>query len=170
MSRSWLRVGYCAVAFLTACGGGGGSGSGGTSSGPSAALVGTYRLTAFTVVLANGQVLTQDQVTTFSGTFVLNSNGTLSQSAEVNGVSSADSGTWTADGSQIYGTSSSKPGCTIVLPYTFNGSVLITTSNRQCGSTNVETDTWLRTGPAPAKPEHPLSNAAPGTLGGLFGH
>jgi hypothetical protein len=142
-----ILVLVAAVSGLTACGGGGGGG--GSPPGVVQALVGTYTLAGFTVFYDGGSVVTQDDVGSFSGTFVLNSNGTYSQSATADGVSNGDFGTWSANGASIFATSQ-QVACSAVLGYTFDGVTLTTTSDHQCGANFREIDRWTLIGPAPA--------------------
>lgn len=164
-------LGVLVLCFAIAACGGGGSGDGGSGGGGGAAssLVGTYRLTAFTFIPDVGPIVTQNDAFSFSGTLVLNSNGTLSQTTELDGQVAGDSGTWSeANGSTFFATST-LGGCTGVLSYTLSNGVLSLTSDHQCGLQGVRTMVWVRTGGAPAKPSEHGAEPLRGPLSTITG-
>lgn len=129
------------LSVTSSCGGGGGGGGGGAA----AALVGNYALTGFTFYYDTGSVVTQSDVGSFFGTSILRSDGTYSQTVQINGSTQrADAGTWTADGSSLYFTSTIV-SCSGAIGYVLTGTTWLTNEDHQCGQAYREVDTWVRT-------------------------
>lgn len=152
--------------LLVGCGSGGGGGGGGGGG----SLLGTYTLTGFRVTYDNGTVVTQNDVSTFSGTFILFDDNSMSQDITVNGTRAVATGTYSVlDGDTMYITddSTSQTG---TLTYHFDGTNLNTISDHQAGNAFTEIDYWHKVGPPPfviVPTSLDESGASGGVVGGL---
>ena len=132
--------------LLISCGG---DQSGGSGDFDDSVLLGTYSLAGFTVYLADGSVLSQNDFSEWSGTLILNADRTVSLTASVDGVSSVETGTWTASATQFFFRRNSD-GCSGTSEYQLSDGTLTTSANRQCGSDFREINVWSRVeSPAP---------------------
>lgn len=133
------------VTIIGSGGGGGGSSGGGGSNLTLADLVGTYNLSGFRVTFSDGTVVTENDVTSYSGTMRIESNGNSTQTIFINGVG----GTIHAEILSVDNDSMtiSSAGCTYDLGIEFSGNVLTTTAPRgTCGIDFSEVDIWTKTG------------------------
>jgi hypothetical protein len=151
---------FCLLAAITlglmaivATGGGGGGGGGvqPLSGLTLADLVGTYNMSGFTVTFSDGTVITQDDVSTFSGTMVIESDGSLTQIIEINGFQVTADATILSVGNDTMRVSSA--GCTYNLGIELSGDVLTTTAPMgTCGNDFSEVDVWIKSGGGGAAP------------------
>ncbi len=146
------------LGLLTIVGTGGGGGGGGNGGGDTTAtltlsdLVGTYTLTAFTVTFDNGTIVTQDDVTSYSGTMLFTSDGYLSQTLEIDGTVGTIEATILSVENNIVRVSSG--GCTYNLGIGLSGNVLTTTfPSGTCGANYKEVDVWEKTTSSTALPK-----------------
>ena len=129
------------MTIIATGGGGGGGGSGLTL----ADLVGTYNLSGFTVTSSDGTIITQDNVSTFSGTMVIESDGSLTQTIEINGFQVTAYAIILSVGNDTMRVSSA--GCTYDLGIELSGDVLtITAPLGTCGIDYSEVDVWIKSG------------------------
>ncbi len=127
--------------FAIGCGGGGGDNSNNINVGQ---LAGTYSLTGFTVEYDDATILTQNTVSSYSGTMTITSNGDMTQSVTLNGNGLSLSGTFSILSNSIM--RMSVGGCTYDMGYSFNNNVFTTSSDSgTCGSNSSEIDVWQKT-------------------------
>jgi hypothetical protein len=138
--------------FATMIGCSKGSGSGGVAALPPGALVGTYDLIGFEVIFDDGTIFTPNDVQTYSGLMVIYSNGTMTQSIQVDGQGFFITATWEVVGSCILVEQIDPPiSCgQYCVDFTFADPYLTTVFDHECGFDFVETDYWVRIGSAPA--------------------
>ena len=107
-------------------------------------LVGTYKLNAFTVTYDGGTIVTQDDVSSYSGTMSITSDGIMSQTVEVNGVVVSSPTTILSVENDVMQISSA--GCTYDLGIELSGNIFTTTfSSGTCGVNYREVDVWEKT-------------------------
>jgi len=153
---------------LVGCSGGGGGG--GTHYPPELTLedlVGTYTVTDFTATYDNGITLTPSDVTTFSGTMVIASSGTMSQTVEIDGfVSLAQAEILSVSNTAIR---LSMPECTYNIGIELTGNILTTSYPLgTCGHNYGETDVWEKTSRT-SKQINIDSEDIPAIIGGSIG-
>jgi hypothetical protein len=125
------------------CGGSGG-GNGNNNDVNVNQLVGTYSLVEFTIEFDNGITMTQNSVSSFSGTMTITTNGNMTQSVSVNGNEVSVSGTYSIISNSILRLTFS--GCTYDLGYSFNNNILTTLlESGTCGANFSESDVWQKT-------------------------
>jgi hypothetical protein len=113
------------------------------------ALVGTYTLTAFTVTFDDGTIITEEDVSSFSGTMVIRPDYTLTQTIEVNGSGGTFPATINSIGKASINVTSG--GCTYNLGVTLKNNVLTTTFIMgTCGTDYSEVDVWTKTSSSPS--------------------
>lgn len=141
-------MGVVALGLMTIVATGGGGGGGGGAPPASqitlADLVGTYRLTAFTVTYDVGITITQDNVSSYSGTMLITSEGYVSQTLELNGVVATLEATILSVGPESVRVFT--PECTYDLLYERSGNIFTTTfPSGTCGANYSEVDVWEKT-------------------------
>jgi hypothetical protein len=138
---------------------------------PTSSLFGTYTLSGFEITYSNGATITSTSpsVTSFSGTFKLNSNNTASQSILLNGVPINVSATWSYNAATNRFTFFNSTGVVSAPTLSFSGNVLTTTN---VTSAATEVDHWTKTSNHAARAvistlEDEILSPAP--LGGVVG-
>ena len=107
-------------------------------------LAGTYSLIGFSVEYDNGTTITEDDVSSYSGTMTIKSDGNMTQDISVNGVELSFSGTYSIISSSKMRVTSG--GCTYTIGYSFNNNVFTTyAESGTCGIDYSETDVWQKT-------------------------
>jgi hypothetical protein len=111
---------------------------------PNDSLFGTYTLSGFEITYSNGTTITSSSpsITSFSGTFMLNSDHTASQNVTVNGIPVNISATWSYNAVTKKFTFVSSSGATTVATLSFTDNVLTTTCPT---SVFTEIDHWTKT-------------------------
>ncbi len=131
-----LRIIFTAILFLnilvivSGCGSGGGNSNNSqpqnaTITSPAQSLTGTYKLSGFDIYYDNGSKISHNEVQSYSGTWVLRTDLTTSQSLEINGQKFTTSGTWKIDastGQLIFATS----GYEVIANISISGNVVST--------------------------------------------
>jgi hypothetical protein len=111
---------------------------------PNDSLFGTYTLSGFEITYSSGTTITSSSpsITSFSGTFMLNSDHTASQNVTVNGIPVNISATWSYNAVTKKFTFVSSSGATTVATLSFTDNVLTTT----CPTSGfTEIDHWTKT-------------------------
>jgi len=107
-------------------------------------LVGTYNLSGFTVTYSDGTTITQNDVSTFSGTMVIESDGDMTQTIKLNGYQDTIYASVISVGNNTVKIFSA--GCTYDLGIALSGNVLTTNLPLgTCGSDYSEVDVWTKT-------------------------
>jgi hypothetical protein len=111
---------------------------------PNDSLFGTYTLSGFEITYSSGTTITSSSpsITSFSGTFMLNSDHTASQNVTVNGIPVNISATWSYNAVTKKFTFVSSSGATTVATLSFTDNVLTTTCPT---SVFTEIDHWTKT-------------------------
>lgn len=134
-------------------------------------LVGTYRLSAFTIRYSSGLVVTQDDVAAYSGAMTISSDGNMKQDFNIGGnfiLAEGDIEVVDNNTLKIFDSG----GCVAYADLELNGNFLTTTLENSCGTDFSETDVWEKVSSSVSrKKEHGLqeSQINEGISGGAIG-
>jgi hypothetical protein len=117
-------------------------------------LSGTYRLVDFTVTQPDGTIITPNDIGTFSGTYMINPDGSATQDVTADGVTIIATGTISVIDNDTIQVNNNEINCTNNLEVSLVDNILTTflslSEARRCGLNFSETDVWERTGAAAA--------------------